>query len=79
MKRLAAVTAVLGALLIGAGFAYDSVFTGAPAPDPTPELAARSAHHTELAAWIGRSGLALLVAAAGLGMFQAGLRRLRRR
>lgn len=76
MKRIAAGAAILGALLILAGFAYDSMFAGVPYQDPTPELAARYARHAEIAAWLGRSGLALLIAGTGLAILRAGLRRL---
>jgi hypothetical protein len=76
MKRIAVGAALLGFLLIVAGFAYDSMFAGIPYQDPTPELVARYAHHAEIAAWIGRSGLALLIAGIGLAILRLGLRRL---
>ncbi len=77
MKRIAAAVVVLGLALLGAGYAYDTAFAGLPYPDPTPELAARYARHAEIAAWLGRSGLAVLVAGLGLALFGQGLRRLR--
>ncbi len=77
MKRVAAFAVVLGFVLIGTGYAYDAMFAGVPFQDPTPELAARYAHHAEIAAWIGRAGLAVLVSGLGLALVWQGLRRLR--
>jgi len=77
MKRTAAIAVVLGFVLIGAGYAYDSMFAGIPYQDPTPELAARYAYHAGIAAWIGRAGLAVLVVGLGMALFWQGLRRLR--
>jgi hypothetical protein len=77
MKRIAGVAVVLGLVLIGAGYAYDAMFAGIPYQDPTPELAARYAYHAEIAGWIGRAGLAVLVAGLGLALVWQGVRRLR--
>jgi uncharacterized membrane protein len=51
-----------GLVLLMAGFVYDVIFAGIPYQDPTPEMAARYAHHASTANmlyWFG--GLLLLI------------------
>jgi hypothetical protein len=79
MKRIGAGAVVLGFLLLAGGFAYDVAFAGIPYQDPTPELAARYAAHQEIAGWIGRAGLAVVVVGVGVLLVGAGVRRVRPR
>jgi hypothetical protein len=54
----------LGFLLGVVGFLYDVSFAGIPFQDPTPEMQARYAHHSRIAAIIGSAaGVAFLLGA----------------
>ena len=64
MKRIFKITglAVLGLLIVLAGFAYDVLFAGIPYQDPTPELQARYDFHSSIAGLIYKTGgIVLLV------------------
>lgn len=76
MKKAVIGLTAVGVALLAGGFVYDAMFAGIPYPDPTPELAARYARHAAIAGWLGRIGLALAVAGAGLALVRAGMRRL---
>jgi hypothetical protein len=45
-----------GLVLLVAGFVYDVIFAGIPYQDPTPEMAARYAHHASIASMLYRFG-----------------------
>ncbi len=73
MKNRRIVTAIaIGIVLILAGLLYDIVFAGIPYQDPTPEMSARYARHSRIAAGIRWTGVtvflfgAVQAAAAGL-------------
>ena len=52
---------VIGLIIIISGFIYDVIFAGIPYPDPTPELAAKYALHSQIAAIIRWSGFGLSI------------------
>jgi hypothetical protein len=54
--------AVLGLLIVLAGFAYDVLFAGIPYQDPSPELQARYDFHSSIAGLFYKTGgIVLLV------------------
>jgi len=50
---------LLGILVIFGGFLYDVSFAGIPYQDPTPELTAQYAFHSQVASEIRWSGLGI--------------------
>ncbi len=60
--------AVAGLTAVVAGLAYDILLAGIPYQDPTPELAARYAFHSRVAAGIEAAGLAVALGGLVLGI-----------
>lgn len=58
MPRFLKITgcAIAGVALIIAGFVYDVMFAGIPYQDPSPELQANWAFHSNVAFWIMSAG-----------------------
>ena len=67
------VVVVIGVAVLFVGFVYDAVFAGIPYQDPTPELAAAYAFHSDVASAIRWVGVALVLLGSALGL----VRRLR--
>ncbi|GDY23137.1 hypothetical protein LBMAG56_44840 [Verrucomicrobiota bacterium] len=68
MKRHWTATAIaIGILLLLAGLIYDIVFAGIPYQDPTPEMSARYARHSRIAAGIRWAGVVVLLGGAVRG------------
>ena len=68
MNRHRAATAIaIGILLLLAGLIYDIAFAGIPYQDPTPEMSARYARHSRLAAAIRWAGVVVLLIGAVRG------------
>ena len=65
MKRHRAATAIaIGFLLLLAGLLYDIAFAGIPYQDPTPEMSARYARHSRIAAGLRWAGVVVLLIGA---------------
>ena len=67
MKRHWTLIAI-GLLLLLAGLLYDIAFAGIPYQDPTPEMSARYARHSLIAASIRWTGTAVFLTGAGFGI-----------
>lgn len=52
---------VIGLIVLISGFIYDLIFAGIPYPDPTPELAAKYALHSQIASIIRWSGFGIWI------------------
>jgi hypothetical protein len=66
----------LGLIVVGAGFFYDVSFAGIPYQDPTPEMSARYAHHSRIAATICSVGGVTFLLGAVAAIIQVIFRRL---
>jgi hypothetical protein len=53
--------ALIGLVLIVAGFVYDLAFAGIPYQDPTPEMQADWSFHSRLGGWIEAIGMAVFL------------------
>lgn len=76
MRRFGPLLLIVGGVLVVVGgFTYDVLFAGIPYQDPTPEMAARYAHHAHIASAIRWCGVAVLLSGALAGVVRRVMRR----
>ncbi len=66
-----------GLTLLVSGFVYDVLYAGIPYQDPTPEISARYALHSNIAYTVRRSGMAIFFIGAVAGLLRLFAMRLR--